>query len=132
MQLTDDHSLELSLDKNHMAKTNTPKRPRDLQSHPEPFLTIQDLARYWGVSRRLIYKQVESGVLPAIRIGPRSLRIPTRDAIEFEQRLIANGPAIDTPSMPRVARDTKESTTERSLPLVGVFHAAPHGRPRGA
>jgi excisionase family DNA binding protein len=61
-------------------------RIRDLASHSEPFVTTEDLATYWAVSRRQIYKQIEDGKLPAIRLGPRSLRIPTPAAAEFERR----------------------------------------------
>lgn len=66
---------------------------RDLESYPEPFVKTEDLARYWSVSRRQIYKQIESGRLPAIRVGPRTLRIPTRDAVDFEKRLMQSGAA---------------------------------------
>jgi excisionase family DNA binding protein len=61
-------------------------RLRDLRSHIAPYVTVDDLARYWQVSRKQIYKQIGEGKLPAIRLGPRSLRIRTRDATEFELR----------------------------------------------
>jgi hypothetical protein len=38
------------------------------------------------VSRRYLYKQVRAGTLDAIRIGPRSCRIATTAALEFEKR----------------------------------------------
>ena len=40
----------------------------DLQSHKEPYVTVAELADYWLVSRKQIYKQIEAGVLPAIRL----------------------------------------------------------------
>ena len=58
---------------------------RDLQSHSESYVTVADLAEYWLVSRKQIYKQIEAGALPAIRLGPRLLRIRTEDAREFER-----------------------------------------------
>jgi excisionase family DNA binding protein len=61
-------------------------RLQNLASHDKPFVTTDDLARYWCVSRRHIHKQIEEGNLPAIRLGPRSVRIATQDAIEFERR----------------------------------------------
>jgi excisionase family DNA binding protein len=61
---------------------------RDLTSHQKQFVTEADLAHYWGVSRRHIHKQIEQGDLPAMRLGPRSIRVATRDAIDFEQRRI--------------------------------------------
>ena len=61
-------------------------RLRDLQSHPEPYVTVAELAEYWIVGRKQIYKQIDAGTLPAIRLGPRLLRIRTADAREFERR----------------------------------------------
>ena len=59
-------------------------RLKDLQSHSEPYVTVAELAEYWLVGRKQIYKQIDAGTLPAIRLGPRLLRIRTADAIEFE------------------------------------------------
>ena len=58
---------------------------KDLQSHPEPYVTVAELAEYWLVGRKQIYKQIEAGTLPAIRLGPRLLRIRTSDAGAFER-----------------------------------------------
>ncbi len=70
----------------------------NLASHPEPFVTPEQLARYWLVSRRQVCKQIERGQLPALRMGPRSLRIPTRSAAEFERRSIFVGDGGETAS----------------------------------
>jgi excisionase family DNA binding protein len=61
------------------------RRIVDLQSHPEPYVTTSDLADYWRVSRKQIYKQIEAGTLKAIRLGPRLMRISTVEAIRFEE-----------------------------------------------
>jgi excisionase family DNA binding protein len=63
------------------------KRPplRDLSTHPEPYVTIGELAAYWLVSRKQLYKQIDAGTLPAIRLGPRLFRIRTADARKFER-----------------------------------------------
>ena len=58
---------------------------KDLQSHPEPYVTVADLADYWLVGRKQIYKQIDAGTLPALRLGPRLLRIRTADARTFER-----------------------------------------------
>ena len=58
---------------------------KDLQSHSEPYVTVAELAEYWLVGRKQIYKQIEAGTLPAIRLGPRLLRIRTSDARAFER-----------------------------------------------
>jgi excisionase family DNA binding protein len=70
-----------------MVKKNVKRKQlTDLKSHPEAYVTIGELAEYWMVSRKQIYKQIDAGTLRAIRLGPRLLRIRTADAIEFEQR----------------------------------------------
>jgi excisionase family DNA binding protein len=56
----------------------------DLQRHPHVYVGASDLARYWGVSRKQIYKQIAAGTLRAIRVGSRLLRIRTAEAIRFE------------------------------------------------
>ena len=61
-------------------------RVRDLAAHPLPYVTVAQLADYWLVGRKQIYKQIDAGTLPAIRLGPRLMRIRTVDAIEFERR----------------------------------------------
>ena len=72
---------------------------QNLKSHLEPYVTIAELAKYWLISRKQIYKQIEARTLPAIRIGPRLLRIRTVDAVDFERR--AN---IQTPIEQRLER----------------------------
>ena len=68
-------------------------RLKDLQLHPEPYVTVAELAEYWLVGRKQIYKQIDAGTLPAIRLGPRLLRIRTADAREFERRANMRPPA---------------------------------------
>ena len=55
----------------------------DLSRHPRPFVSIRELAHYWGVSRHELYKQIDAGTLPVIRLGPRLYRIRTADAVQF-------------------------------------------------
>jgi excisionase family DNA binding protein len=58
---------------------------RNLKTHPGAYVTPGELAEYWLVNRRQIYKQIDAGTLPAIRLGPRLWRVRTADAIEFER-----------------------------------------------
>jgi excisionase family DNA binding protein len=60
---------------------------KDLRTHPTPYVTVSQMARYCRVSRKQIYKQIDAGLLRAIRLGPRAIRIHTDEAIHFEQRL---------------------------------------------
>jgi excisionase family DNA binding protein len=70
----------------------------DLQSHPEPYVTVAELAEYWLVGRKQIYKQIEAGTLPAIRLGPRLLRIRTLDARTFERSANMRAHEVAQPS----------------------------------
>jgi excisionase family DNA binding protein len=58
---------------------------RELRNHSEPWVTTTELAEYWQVSRKQIYKQIDAGTLKAIRLGPRLLRISTTEALRFEE-----------------------------------------------
>jgi excisionase family DNA binding protein len=69
------------------------RRIKALKDHPEPYVTTSELAEYWNVSRKQIYKQIEAGTLRAIRLGPRLLRISTAEALRFER--IAKMAAFD-------------------------------------
>ena len=58
---------------------------RDLASHQARYVTIAELAEYWGVSRQQIYKRIDSGALEAIQLGSRLVRVRTVAALEYEQ-----------------------------------------------
>jgi excisionase family DNA binding protein len=56
---------------------------QDLSNHPRPFVSIRELAEYWSLSRHELYKQIDAGTLPAVRLGPRLYRVRTDDALRF-------------------------------------------------
>jgi len=58
----------------------------DLEKHPQRYVSVGDLAEYWGVSREMLYKQIKAGTLKAARIGPRLYRIRREDAIAFARQ----------------------------------------------
>lgn len=60
------------------------KRIHDLASHPEHYVTTTDLAEYWHVSRKQIYKQIQAGTLKAMKLGPRLFRVSIAEALRFE------------------------------------------------
>ena len=70
------------LSENNVAKRRLISR---LDDHPSPYVTVSDLAEYWAVSRKQIYKHIELGTLTALRFGPRLLRIQTSEARRFER-----------------------------------------------
>ena len=57
-----------------------------LATHTEKYVSVGQLAEYWQVSRKQIYKQIDAGTLEAIRLGERLYRIRTSAAYEFEKR----------------------------------------------
>jgi excisionase family DNA binding protein len=57
----------------------------NLTTHTASYVTVAELAEYWDVTRQLVYKHIRSGQLPAIRLGPRCFRIPTKEVLAFEQ-----------------------------------------------
>ena len=57
----------------------------NLESHPSRYVSVHELMNYWGVSRHQLYKQIEAGTLPAIRLGPRLYRIDANEALKFER-----------------------------------------------
>ena len=63
---------------------------RDLVSHQARYLTIAELAEYWGVSRQQIYKRIDSGALEAIQLGSRLVRVRTAAALEYERNARVN------------------------------------------
>ena len=92
-------------------------RVRDLAAHSEPYVTVAQLADYWLVGRKQIYKQIDAGTLPAIRLGPRLMRIRTVDAIEFERRANLRRPSH------RVAEPIERSDKR---PVQVARHRAAH------
>jgi excisionase family DNA binding protein len=84
---------------------------RDLSNHPSPYVTTSELADYWLVSRKQIYKQIEAGTLKAIRLGPRLLRISTAEAREFERtaKMVAAPTPDEAPSNYRRATDERHA-----------------------
>jgi excisionase family DNA binding protein len=69
---------------------------RDLATHSAHYVTVGELAEYWSVSRRQIYKHIESGALDAIRLGPRLYRIRAVAAAAFERAQGVSGAAGDS------------------------------------
>lgn len=59
---------------------------RDLATHQARYVTIAELAEYWGVSRQQIYKRIDSGALEAIQLGSRLVRVRTVAALEYERQ----------------------------------------------
>jgi excisionase family DNA binding protein len=85
-------------------RPDTSPRPiESLESLKRPYVTVPELASYWGVSSKHLYKQINAGTLPAIRLGPRLVRIRTSEALKFEH----------------VAKMTAAESTDTAQPAEG-------------
>lgn len=61
----------------------TMARIEDLRTHPDKFVTAKELAEYYRVSDRTIYRLVTKGALPGVRVGS-SVRIPIDAARQID------------------------------------------------
>ena len=59
--------------------------PIDLRTHVSAYVTVGELADYWAVSRRQIYRQIQSGELLALKFGPRLWRVSAESARQLER-----------------------------------------------
>jgi excisionase family DNA binding protein len=66
----------------------------NLKNHSASYVTVAELAEYWEVTRQLVYKHIQTGLLPAMRLGPRCFRVRTTDAIDFERLLSSKSSSI--------------------------------------
>lgn len=57
---------------------------KDLQTHPEPYVTAIELAEYFHVSDKTVYKLADAGQLEVVRIG-RAVRFSTESARRMER-----------------------------------------------
>jgi len=56
----------------------------DLATHPGPYVTVIQLARYWKVSVDTVYRDIKKGALHAYRVGSsRKIRIRIEDARRY-------------------------------------------------
>lgn len=55
----------------------------DLDTHPEAHVTPAELAAYWCVNVKTIYRDISKGALAAIRLPGGALRIKTKIARDY-------------------------------------------------
>lgn len=57
---------------------------KDLATHPEPYVRVSTLARYWNVDPKALYRDIDKGALVVDRLGPaRRMRIPIAEARRY-------------------------------------------------
>lgn len=52
----------------------------DLATHPEPYVTIADIAAYWQVHRATVYRDIAKGALLPHYLPSGYMRIAIEDA----------------------------------------------------
>lgn len=56
----------------------------DLSTHDERHVSVAELAEYWGVSERSIYRDIDKGALQSVRVGSGGIiRIPIEAARQY-------------------------------------------------
>jgi len=53
-------------------------------------LSIANLAKRWACSRSAIEDMIKDGRLVAMRLGPKTTRIPIAKILEYEQKCLTN------------------------------------------
>ena len=60
--------------------------------HAEPptLVTIESAARDLSLSRRTLYRMIDAGAIPVVKLTPRSVRIPREDLAKYVQARTVN------------------------------------------
>jgi excisionase family DNA binding protein len=111
-------------------KSHSQRKITNLLNHPEPYVTTSDLAGYWRVSRKQIYKQIDAGTLKAIRLGPRLLRISTTEAIRFEEMAKLSPEPVEDSASQRSDRRDAERGNERPRAVAADSHTPQSKQPQ--
>lgn len=68
---------------------------KDLKTHPEPYVRVSALARYWNVDPSTLYRDIEKGALAAERHGPSErIRVPTDEARRYGMPHLPHSPHL--------------------------------------
>ena len=93
---------------------------QSLSDHPTPYVTIGELAEYWGVSRLQVSKHIDTGALEAVRLGPLLLRIRRGAALAFE-RSVEVAP-VDEPALPLATSTVKTKRSREKMATLRPVH----------
>jgi predicted DNA-binding transcriptional regulator YafY len=56
---------------------------KDLDTHPEPYVTISDIASYWQVHRATVYRDIAKGALVPHYLPSGHMRIAIKEARNY-------------------------------------------------
>lgn len=88
------------------------------------FLTPKDIAARWQVSLRMVQSMIERGDLPAVRLGPKLLRIRPADLAAVEASLCPTTASNDPSST-----DEQPPSGTSAGPMAGARVAYLRNRP---
>lgn len=60
--------------------------------YQQEWMKVPEAAAYFCIPRSRIYELIQSGELPAVRIGERSIRVNRREVEQFLRENCAMGP----------------------------------------
>jgi DeoR/GlpR family transcriptional regulator of sugar metabolism len=64
----------------------------DLDRHNEPYVSVAELARYWGVSDDMIRRDIQKGALKVMVVGSsKVIRIPIAEARRYGRPRVKTG-----------------------------------------
>lgn len=63
-----------------------------MEQNPGEWMRVPEAAAYFKVPRARMYELIQRGEVPAVRIGPRSIRVNRQEAEEFLLRDHPAGP----------------------------------------
>lgn len=56
----------------------------DLDTHQAKYVTVEELAEYWKITPKTIYRHIEKGALPnTVKLPGGAIRIPTVEARSY-------------------------------------------------
>jgi len=59
------------------------KDTRVLTAMPGSLITVNEFADYWKVSERTVYRDIDKGALPVLRLPHGHIRIPIEIALNY-------------------------------------------------
>jgi excisionase family DNA binding protein len=55
----------------------------DLATHQAKHVTVEELAAYWSVSAKTIYRHIDKGALDVLKLPGGTIRIPIENARRY-------------------------------------------------
>jgi excisionase family DNA binding protein len=93
-----------------------------MPDEPDEFLTVDEVARLLKLNQQTVRNQIDRGEMPAVRMGPRRVRIRRSELARSSLRRAAQ-PRVRGPRLPRSTRAVSQRG-RRSGPAMAETTAA--------